>query len=300
MTQQLAFKKVTGAIGAEVKGVDLRQPLDDGQIEQIREGLYRHHVLFLRNQDISEQQHHAFALRFGELQVDTPHDKEPEFLHLEDTADKRPRADKWHADHTCMKAPPGIAFLWAKEIPEYGGDTLWVSLSAIYKSLSPKLRNLAEQLSVRHGVRNGYSAGVRRRLTEIGMSKEQVDARIAKLEAEAFAIHPLVRTHPVTGEQALYLSPNYVEYIEGLHPDESQILLDFFNRKLDDLHFQVRWRWRAKDLVIWDQAAVNHRALDDHFYIEPQYRAMRRCMVQGSVPFFKASLPTPSSELAAA
>jgi taurine dioxygenase len=300
MTQELTFTRITGHIGAEVHGADLRKRLDDAQIEQIKDAIYHHHVLFFRDQGINEQQHHDFALRFGELQVETPHDREPEFLRLEDTAEKAPRADRWHADHTCMKSPPGIAFLWAEKVPEYGGDTMWVSLPAIYQSLSPKLRALAEQLSVRHGVRNGYGAGVRRRLTEQGMPKDQVDARIAWMEAEVFAIHPLVRTHRVTGEQSLFLSPNYVECIDGLHPEESQLLLDFFNRKLDDVHFQVRWRWRDRDLAMWDNAATNHRALDDHFHIVPQYRAMRRCVVQGGVPFFKPSTAQPASEVVAA
>jgi len=300
MTQELTFTRITGRIGAEVHGADLRQRLDDGQLEQIKDALYRHHVLFFRDQDIDERQHHDFARRFGELQVETPHEREPEFLRLEDTADKAPRADKWHTDHSCMKTPPGIAFLWAEKIPEYGGDTLWVSLPAIYQSLSPTLRALAEQLNVRHGVRNGYGAGVRRRLTETGVPKEQVDARIAKLEAEAFAIHPLVTTHPVTGERSLYLSPNYVEYIDGLHPEESKLLLDFFNRKLDEVSFQVRWHWREKDLAVWEEGTTNHRALADHFHIVPQYRAMRRCAVQGSAPFFRPSASQPAREAVAA
>ena len=295
MTQELTFSKITGHIGAEVHGADLRQSLCDDQIHQIKDAIYQHHVLFFRDQDINEQQQHEFALRFGELQTQTPHDVEPEFLRL----DKAPRSDKWHADHSCMKSPPGIAFLWAEHIPEYGGDTIWVSLPAIYRSLSPKMRSLMEQLKVRHGVRNGYGAGVRRRLTEYGMPKDEVDARIAKLEAEGFAIHPLVRTHRVTGEQGIFVSPNYVEHIDELHPEESQLLLEFLNRKLDDVHFQVRWRWRAKDLAIWDNASTNHRALSDHFHIEPQYRAMRRCVVQGGVPFFQPSTD-PASDMAVA
>lgn len=300
MTQQLTFRKITGPIGAVVEGADLRQRLDDAQIDQIKEALYRHHVLFFRDQQIDERQHHEFALRFGPLQIQTPHDVEPEFLRLEDTADKAPRADRWHTDHSCMKSPPGIAFLWSEHIPEYGGDTLWVSLPAIYQSLSPKMRDLAEQLSVRHGVRNGYAAGVRRRMIETGYPKEEIEARITKLEAEAFAVHPLVRTHPVTGEQSLFISPNYVEYIEGLHPEESKLLLDFFNRKLDEASFQVRWHWRERDLVVWEEGSTNHRALADHFYIEPQYRAMRRCVVQGGVPYFQPSASKAVSEASAA
>lgn len=300
MSQQLSFKRITGTIGAEVQGADLRQRLDDAQIDQIKDALYRHHVLFFRGQDIDERQHHEFALRFGPLQVQTPHEIEPEFLRLEDTAERAPRADRWHTDHSCMQKPPGIAFLWAEKIPEYGGDTVWVSLPAIYKSLSPKMRELAEQLNVRHGVRNGYAAGVRRRLTETGVPKEEIEARIAKLEGEAFAIHPLVRTHPVTGEQSLFLSPNYIEHIDGLHAEESKLLLDFFNRKLDEINFQVRWHWREKDLAVWEEGSTNHRALADHFAIEPQYRAMRRCVVQGSVPFYKPSAAQPAGELVAA
>jgi taurine dioxygenase len=289
MTQQLTIRKITGRIGAEIQGVDLRNRLEDRQIQLIREALHRHHVLFFRDQDITEEQHLDFARRFGPLQIDTPHDQEPEFLRLEDTADNAPRADRWHTDHSCMKAPPGIAFLWSENIPEYGGDTLWVSLAAIYQSLSPKMRALAEQLSVRHGVRNGYAAGVRRRLTELGVPKDQVDERIARLEAEGFAIHPMVITDPLTGEQSLFLSPNYIEYIDGLHPEESELFLDYFNRKLDDVHFQVRWHWREKDMAMWNERTTNHRALDDHFHIEPQYRAMRRCTVQGDPPFYRPS-----------
>jgi taurine dioxygenase len=289
MTQLLEFKKITGRIGGEVFGADLREMLDDEQIDQIKQALAVHHVLFFRDQDISERQHHEFALRFGELQTQTPHEVELEFLRLEDTADKAPRADRWHTDHSCMKTPPGIAFLWSERIPEYGGDTLWVSLAAIYQSLSPTMRKFVEQLGVRHGTRNGYSAGVRRRLTELGKPQAEIEERIAKLEAEAFAIHPLVSTHPLTGEQSLFLSPNYVEHIEGIHPEESKLLLDFFNRKLDEASYQVRWKWREKDLAVWDEGATNHRALADHFHIQPQYRAMRRCTVQGSAPFFKPS-----------
>ena len=289
MTQQLTFKKLTGHIGAEVLGADLTKRLEDEQIEQIKQAMDRHYVLFFRDQDIDESQHRDFALRFGELQVKTPHETIPDFLHLEDTAIKLPTADRWHSDHTNLKTPPGYAFLWSKTIPEYGGDTLWVSLPAIYQSLSPKLRELAGQLYVRHGVRNGYGASVRRRMNELGLPKEQIEARMAKLETEAFAIHPLVRTNPATGEHSLYLSPNYVECIEGLHPEESRLLLDFFERKLDEAQFQIRWHWREKDLVIWDNATTNHRALTDHFLIAPQYRAMRRCMVQGSVPVYQPS-----------
>jgi len=289
MTSQLTFRRLTGHVGAEAQGADLRERLSDGQIEQIRDALYRHHVLFFRDQDIDERQQLDFARRFGELELRTPHGTTPDFLRLEDTAEKAPKADQWHTDHSCMKQPPGIAFLWAEKIPEYGGDTIWVSLPALYESLSPRMRRIVEQLQVRHGVRSGYSAGVRERWTEHGMPKEQVDAGIAKLEAEAFAIHPLVRTHPVTGEQSLFISPNYVESIEGLAPVESALLLDFFNRKLDDVHFQVRWRWREKDLVVWDERATNHRALNDHFLHASQYRAMRRCTVRGDVPFHRQS-----------
>lgn len=291
MAQQLSFTRTNGFIGAEVHGADLRQRLDDAQITQIKDALYRHHVLFFRDQDITEEQHHEFALRFGPLQTQTPHEIEPEFLRLQDTPENPPSADRWHADHTCMQKPPGIAFLWAQTIPEYGGDTVWVSLPAVYNSLSPRMRELAEQLTVRHGTRSPaeYGAKVRAALTAKGLPKEDVDARIAKLEAEAFASHPLVVTHPVTGERSLYLSPNYVEYIEDLYAEESQLLLDFFNRKLDEGSFQVRWKWREKDLVVWEESSTNHRALADHFHHEPQYRAMRRCVVQGSVPFFKPS-----------
>jgi taurine dioxygenase len=179
-----------------------------------------------------------------------------------------------------------LAFLFSVDIPPYGGDTIWVSLPAIYDTLSPALQELVCGLRQRHGVVGGYRASIEDYLRRDGLSADQIRTRIEEAAKTQTNDHPLVRTHPRTRRRSLYLSPRFSDHIVGLSDEESRALLALLHARLDDPNFQVRWRWRPNDLAIWDEVATNHRALADHFAIEPQYRRMRRCTVAGSVPFF--------------
>lgn len=187
----------------------------------------------------------------------------------------RRSGDNWHTDVTWAPQPPTVALLSARVIPEYGGDTLWASLYALYDALSPTMQRICEALSVTHAPEDTFWTAARQTLP--------ADA-VAKLEAEYQPVErPLVCVHPVTGRKLLYISGEaFMEKgIVGLHPRESDLLLDYFRTLLNDPNHYVRWRWRPNDLAIWDERCTNHRALSDHY---PQHRVMRRCTVGAYTP----------------
>jgi taurine dioxygenase len=235
-------------------------------------------VLFFHDQELDEDRQVAFASHFGTVGpypltkmlggttlVST----------IEDTADSPPDADGWHTDVTWVAEPPAYAVLNARVIPERGGDTMWASLFAAYDALSPVMQHLCGQLTVRHHAGPDFRERVSR------TAGEEMAARI--LAAFPPVEHPLVRTHPVTGRRALWVAGGFMDQIVGMHRDESDALLGYLGRHLEDPNFCVRWRWTEGDLAIWDEASTNHRALSDHY---PAHRVMRRCTVDGGRPFF--------------
>ena len=272
---------VTGAIGVVVDGVDLTRALDQVTVGFLRDALHEHSVLFFHDQDLDEEQQIAFASQFGTV---SPY----AFTRMlggssltsiiEDTADSPPDADGWHTDVSWVAEPPAYAVLNARLIPERGGDTMWSSLFAAYDALSPVMQGVCDGLRVRHHSGQDFHDRIERVLgTE---TADRVGREFPPVE------HPLVRTHPVTGRRALWVSGRFMDQIVGMHRDESDALLGFLNHHIEDPNFCVRWRWRAHDLAMWDEASTNHRALSDHF---PAHRVMRRCTVDGTRPFFVAT-----------
>lgn len=270
---QLTFTRLARALGAQVEGVDLRNPLDDDTFESIRKGLLDHQVLFFRDQDLTDEQHLALAVRFGEPNVYpiavAAGGADP-MTFIEDTAERPPVSDNWHTDLTWAANPPTTALLSARDIPEFGGDTLWASLYALYDALSPEMQHICATLRVTHAPEATFWSAARAQLDP--------DA-VARLEADYPPVeHPLVTRHPDTQRPVLYISGEaFMERgIVGMYESESQLLLDHFRALLNDPNHYVRWRWRPNDLAIWDERCTNHRALSDHY---PQHRLMRRCTV---------------------
>jgi taurine dioxygenase len=272
---------LTAAIGAVIDGVDLTQPLDDDTARMLRDALHEHSVLFFHGQDLSEDEQVAFASNFGTV---SPYALTKMLggtslaSTIEDTADSPPDADGWHTDVTWVAEPPAYAVLNAKVIPERGGDTIWSSLFAAYDALSPVMQRLCDQLTVRHHAGQDFHERITRAIGE--ETADRVAREFPPVE------HPLVRTHPVTGRRALFVSGRFMDQIVGMHRDESDALLGFLNHHIENPNFCVRWRWAEGDLAVWDEASTNHRALSDHF---PAHRAMRRCTVDGTRPYFTAS-----------
>jgi taurine dioxygenase len=269
---------VAGALGALVDGVDLHHRLDDDTAQLLRAALHEHSVLFFHDQDLSEDEQLVFASTFGpvgQYPLTKMFGGTAMSSTIEDTADSPPDADGWHTDVTWIAEPPAYAILNAKVIPDRGGDTMWSSLLAAYDALSPVMQDLCCRLTVRHHAGPDFRARATRAAGP--ETAERILAEFPPVE------HPLVRTHPVTGRRALFVAGGFMDQIVGMHRDESDALLGFLARHVENPNFCVRWRWSEGDVAVWDEASTNHRALSDHF---PAHRVMRRCTVDGGRPYF--------------
>ncbi len=267
---------VTREIGAIVERVDLRDPLDDQVIALLRAAVLRHRVVFLRNQHLGSEDLQTLAARFGRLAVSPLHvllGTGRTASIIEDDERRPPACFDWHTDLSWTQAPPAFGFLEALEIPPFGGDTIWASLAGAFDALSPPRRIECAQLRAAHAPEATLLASVER--------NHGSQIAIALRRAFPGVTHPLVRRHPETDEALLSLSPLYMTRIVGLQRTHGERVLRELERLLENPLIQVRWRWQAGDVAIWDEAATCHRALGDHF---PQRRAMRRCVVEGNVP----------------
>jgi taurine dioxygenase len=276
----LAVHRLTGQIGARIDNVELAAPLDNVTFAAIHAALTENQVLFFPGQHLTEEQHLAVARRFGTPSVYPTQRVIGEISHIStiaDNADSPPKADHWHTDISWLPEPPRYAFLSAVTMPAHGGDTMWASLFAAYDALSQPMREMCAKLTALHAP-SPEQLAIFRRSSNIGEEvAKKVEAIFQPVE------HPLVRTHPVSGRQALFLS-GFMTRIIGLTQSESDTLLRHLNAMLDDANLQVRWHWSEGDFAIWDEASTNHRALSDHYPLE---RVVRRCTVDGDRPFHR-------------
>jgi taurine dioxygenase len=276
----MQVRKVGEALGAEVQGADLCAP-SAGEVKEIWSALLEHEVLFFRETGLDDESHMALAARFGQPSVFPMTrllgETEPSFQVIADGPESPPGTDYWHTDVTWTAEPPKAAFLRAVVMPETGGDTLWGSMTAAYEALSPPVRRFFETLSIRHD-NTSFIEGM---FYKIG---EEAAAQIAEgLRAQYPPVeHPLVRTHPETGRKALLFGGHFMRAVVGLEANESEALIEFLWKHVDQPRFHVRWSWRPGDLAIWDERSTVHRALSDHF---PQRREVRRCVIDGDRPF---------------
>ncbi len=267
---------LTPVIGARVEGLDLRHPLDEAQRAALHDALARHLVLFFRDQELTDEQHVAFASIFGEPNVfptTAARGLDEPLEWIEDGPESPPKTDLWHTDVAFLAEPPDAAVLCMRETPPAGGDTLWLSLYAVHDALSPVMQELVADLEQDLHPGPDFEATTRR------LWGDAVYRRVA--DRFQGARHPLVRIHPVTGRPALFLCGSYVRGIAGMRQDESDALLAFLRSRLHDPNAQCRWRWQAHDVAVWDERCTNHRGLSDHF---PSRRIVRRCTVGAGIP----------------
>lgn len=265
---------LTPRIGAEIDGVYLGDDLSDKVIAEIRQALLTYKVIFFRDQDISEEQHIAFARRFGDLEIhpiseakDQPH---PEIFHLKTRPDGRTSgADMWHSDVTWRAEPSLGSVLRGRIIPEVGGDTMWSDQVAAYEGLSPAMKEWVSTLTAVHDG-SGFAG-------YLGIPIDQWYERFPLQE------HPVVRTHPETGERALYVNCSFTRSIKGLSQKESDWLLQHLYDQAAIPEYQCRFRWRENSIAFWDNRACQHYAVADY---SPAMRAMERVTIIGDRPFF--------------
>ena len=264
----LAFEPIAGAIGAEVGGIDLTQPVDPVTAKELNEGWLKHHVLFFRDQDIDVVQHKAFARSFGELHIHPvlQHRKDeghPEIIVLESTPQRPFLADAWHSDVTFEKAPPKGSILRAVAVPAAGGDTMWANMYLAYEGLSDKLQRFIDGLEAFHDP--SYH--------QIAADKQGVPIQSST--------HPVVRRHPETGRKALFVNSVFTRHIVGMKPGESAMLLGLLCKQVESPDIQCRFRWRKNSLAMWDNRCTQHRVVAD---ARSEYRRMERVTLIGDVP----------------
>ncbi|TRW14645.1 TauD/TfdA dioxygenase family protein [Glacieibacterium frigidum] len=247
---------VSPRIGAEVRGLDLAT-LDAGGAAQLRAALWHHRVLFLRDQHLDDASHEAAACLLGEIAPYALHGGGDALLEMD--AAHGGKANVWHTDSTFEAEPPLIAMLRAVVVPAVGGDTLWANTEAAYRALPLPLRGLADALTATHS--NAYDfAGSRPGVTRAAAERYAERFTTAQVFRTA---HSVARPHPATGEPCLFLG-NFVTGIEGWAATEASAVLGALQAYVVQPENTVRWRWRAGDVAIWDNAATQHYALDDY------------------------------------
>ena len=267
-------ERLAGALGAEVRGVELARPLHPATQQALEGAWMEHQVLFFRDQAITVDEHKAFAKAFGELHVhpvlqqmaDQGH---PEIVVLESDASRPIVADRWHSDVTFEKCPPKGSILRAVAVPAAGGDTMWASMYAAWDALSDAMQRLLSGLTAFHD-----GGGFRQ------IAKDEAQRK--DLASRQTAVHPVVRTHPVTGRKALFVNSVFTKGIVGMKPAESRALLGFLYEHLATPDFTCRFRWRKDSLAMWDNRCTQHRVLADAL---PEYRRMERVTLIGDAPY---------------
>ena len=274
--ESISVQKLTPIIGAEIGGVDLSKPLSNHTQDEIHRALAENCVIFFRDQQITPQQHMAFGRLFGNLDVHpaAPHlEGMPEVMIIEaNEKSKRANGEGWHTDVSCQEEPPMGSILYVKECPPAGGDTLFANMYAAYEALSDRMKSYLEgQLALHDGdhVYRGLYA-------DQGMN----DNKKVYPRAE----HPVVRTHPVTGRKALYVNRGFTLRILGVPRDESDAILEYLYRHMENPLFQCRFNWRPNSIAFWDNRCVQHRAMWDYW---PHRRYGNRVTVSGDKPFLR-------------
>jgi taurine dioxygenase len=273
----LDIEPMTTVIGAEVSGVDLRKPLEPEQREAIHDALLAHIVLVFRDQWLDEDQHIAFARQFGEVHlpaVPTKHGGPPEINVLDQVHPKGDGADIWHSDNSYIAEPPMGSFLKAVQIPRVGGDTCFANMYEAYDGLSEPMKRYIEGLTAIHDVTASL-----RRAVERGNSDFDIEAMRRKMPPVE---HPIVRTHPETGRRLLYVNGASTARIPGISQRESDALLALLYDQARSPELQCRVRWRAGDIVFFDNRCSQHYAVPDYH----ERRVMHRVTVKGDRPYF--------------
>ncbi len=270
----LTIRKVAGALGAEISGADLSANLPDGVITQIRAALVEHQVIFFRDQSLSPEDQVAFGRRFGPLNIH-PYvrgmDGHPEVMEIiKEPADRTNFGGGWHSDTSFLERPAIGSILYALELPEWGGDTLFSSQVAAYEALSPGLKATLESLSAVHSAGQEYSPQGHSAQKRTSMSVAEAEGAVGEF------IHPVVLVHPESGRKALYVNPAFTLRIEGWTKRESRPLLDFLFEHCRYEGYTCRFNWRPGSVAFWDNRQVWHFALNDY---PGQRRYMRRVTV---------------------
>jgi taurine dioxygenase len=271
----MQIQRVSGALGAEVSGVDLAQ-IADADVGTLRRAWLEHIVVFFRDQPLTPARLMAFAERFGEP-IEYPMLKGIEGFPMITEVKKLERervnfGGVWHTDTAYLERPPMASMLLARETPPYGGDTLFANLYLAYETLSDAMKRLLEGLAAVNSSAKADASKTREdRLRSAGEGAH----------ADLVAEHPVVRTHPETGRKALYVNPGHTVRFSGMTEDESRPLLEFLFRHQVRPEFTCRFVWRPGSIALWDNRCALHNPVNDYHGFR---RVMHRITLAGTRP----------------
>jgi taurine dioxygenase len=268
----IRVEPLTGAIGAEVTGVDLAD-LDDDAWKELYDAWLCWKVLFFRDQDaLTPADHVAFGRRFGDLEVHPflPHlPDHPEVIVFESSPERFEAAESWHTDVTFRACPSTGSALLGVQVPPYGGDTLWADMELAYETLPDEVKDQIEGRNARHSISRTFAPR---------MAPDKREEALAEYPDQ---LHPIVRTHPETGRRAIYVNRNFTIDIPDMAPDEGRALLERLYRQATVPQFQCRFRWRPASLALWDNRCTQHYAVPDYL---GESRRMHRVTPAGERP----------------
>jgi taurine dioxygenase len=273
----MKIKRIAGALGAEIMGLDLTQSPSSDLTKEIREVFLKNSVIFLRNQRLTSLQFMNFATAMGEP-IQYPFvkgfDDFPQIIEVKKLEHEKVNfGGVWHSDTTYLEKPPMGSMLLSKEIPPYGGDTLFACQYAAYESLSDTMQRLLEGLQ---GINSSAKADVSK--TREDRIKSDGNESLPKSFSSS---HPVVRTHPETGRKALFINTAHTTGIEGLTDKESASLLSFLFEHQVKPEFTCRWVWEPDALAFWDNRCAQHNPINDYHGFR---RVLHRITLQGDKP----------------
>ena len=290
--QHIRAVPLAAAMGAEILEVDLGS-LSDEQFAEIEDALFRHKMIYFRDQDISHGDQEAFSLRFGSFAEDAYTSGVPGHVNVQplikeaDTQVAMIFGSGWHTDSPFLPQPPAISMLYGVDIPPFGGDTIWANAALAYAMLSETMQALLEPLQVHMSMQNVVSIA--------HAVMEASDSPLGRIAATRGAgplpddiarkiegsFHPLVRTHPRSGERSLYCDRTYAVGIKGMADGEAAAILDFLVGHITQAAFTCRLRWAPRTLALWDNRLCVHQAFNDH---DGYRRELYRTTIAGETP----------------
>ena len=282
--RHLEVQPIAGALGAEIRGVDLSRHLSDDVFEEVRGALHDHLVIFFRDQTLTPEQHIDFSARFGEL-LEVPFVRAlegfPTILPVmkgKSESKKRLFGGLWHTDMSYAEEPPLGSALYGRVIPPYGGDTMLANMYRAYDALSDQLKQILDGLYAVHSPVRSYGAGGA--VVNNGDPAHKMDVRTDG-RATNEVTHPVIRIHPSTGKKALYVNSTYTLRFDGMTQEESEPLLQFLYRHAGRPEFTCRFRWTPGALALWDNRCTQHLAMNDYDGFD---REMHRTTIAGDRP----------------
>lgn len=253
-------RKLTAGCGAEVLGVDLRR-LSNSEMETVRDAYRDHGVIFFRDQQLTPEEHIAFARRWGEIDINKffpANGQYPEIAEVRKEKEQKTNiGGAWHTDHSYDPTPAMGSILVARELPEEGGDTLFSNMYAAYEALSDGMKKTLGGMKAVHSNALAFgAAGFYKNSDQAGGFKGE------RLIGEA--VHPVVITHPLSGRKALYVNPAFTTHFEGWNAFDSKPLLDYLYAHAVRPEFTCRFQWREGSVAFWDNRATWHYAVNDY------------------------------------